>query len=112
MKTKSPIAKQQLVFRKWSRKSYAVFASLQREVQIGHLSFYICESLVSRGKSFVGFASRMLFSAFTDKQQNLADSLKLSKMASYLVVLGFVSMTEAETIHTDINQGPLLAYCG
>lgn len=98
MKTIIPIVKSRLVFRKWSRKSYAVFASLQKEVQIGHLSFSICESLVSRGKSFVSFDSRMLFSASTNKQQNLAESLRLNDLSSYLVVLGLVSMTPAYTL--------------
>jgi hypothetical protein len=98
MKTITPIAKSRLVFRKWSRKSYAVFASIKREVQIGHLSFSICESLVSRGKSFVSFDSRMMFSASTNKQQNLAESLRLTDLSSYLVVLGLASMTPAAII--------------
>lgn len=98
MKEIISILKSRLIFRKWSRKSYAVFASLKKEVQIGHLSLSICESLVSRGKSFVSFDSRMLFSASTNKQQNLAESLRSNNLSSYLVVLGLVSMTPATTI--------------
>ena len=113
MKETKSIAKRRLVFTKWSRKSYAIFASLKREVQIGHLSFSICGSLVRKTKSFVSFASRMEFSSFTDKQQNLADSLQLSNMSSYLLVLRLVSMTDAEnTLNRHANQSPLLAYCG
>jgi len=42
------------VFSQWSRKAYAVFASIGRQVQIGHLNFDICvKSLLKGKKSFL-----------------------------------------------------------
>ncbi len=94
MKTNNPIAKQQIVFRKWSRKSYAVFASLQREVQIGHLSFSICASLVSRGKSLISFESRRFGMTLNDIELGIAERLRLSNMALYLPILAMVSLND------------------
>ena len=34
---------QSIIFRQWSRKSYAVFSSLGKEIQIGHIDVEICE---------------------------------------------------------------------
>lgn len=34
---------QSLTFRQWSRKGYAIFASLGKEVNIGHVDVEICE---------------------------------------------------------------------
>jgi len=40
-----------IVFRQWSRKSYAVFASLGEEVQIGHIDDGICEKAIDKNKT-------------------------------------------------------------
>ena len=98
MKFTNSIEKQQLVFTKWTRKSYAIFASLNKEVQIGHLSSLICDSLVATVKSFVSFFSRIELATFSDKQHQLAISLQLNNMSSYLTVLGLVSTTDANEL--------------
>jgi hypothetical protein len=40
-----------LVFTQWSRKSYAIFASLGKEVQIGHLDEGVCEKAIDKNKT-------------------------------------------------------------
>jgi hypothetical protein len=94
MKTLNSISNYRLVFRKWSRKNYAVFASLKQEVHIGHLSFSICASLVSRGKSLISFESRRFGIALDEIESGIAERLRLSNMALYLPVLALVSLTE------------------
>ncbi len=40
-----------IVFRQWSRKSYAIFASLGKEVKIGHLNEGVCEKAIDKNKT-------------------------------------------------------------
>ncbi|MBK8808826.1 MAG: hypothetical protein IPO21_20175 [Bacteroidales bacterium] len=48
----SKFTKQAFVFRRWSRKSYAVFASLKKNIKIGVLSVSITTSLHSTDLNF------------------------------------------------------------
>ena len=54
----NPVCK--LCFSRWSRKGYAIFASLGREVRIGALSIRVCEvaSRKSPGKAVIVRESR------------------------------------------------------
>jgi len=40
-----------IIFRQWSRKSYAIFASLGKEVQIGHIDDGISEKAIDKNKT-------------------------------------------------------------
>jgi hypothetical protein len=42
-----------VVFSQWSRKSYAVFASLKKVVSIGHLSIDICKSSLLKSATLI-----------------------------------------------------------
>ena len=55
MKKNSLIQFTDLVFSKWTRKSYAVFVSLQRVVKIAQLAQDICTALFC-GKAYLTFA--------------------------------------------------------
>lgn len=49
------IRKEIIVFSQWSRKSYAVFASLKRVVNIAHLSIDLCKSALLKSSSVIQF---------------------------------------------------------
>ncbi len=49
-----------VVFSRWTRKAYAIFSSLKREVQIGHLALCISESLVSKAKTVISVIAQTL----------------------------------------------------
>ncbi|MBE9466797.1 MAG: hypothetical protein IMY72_00590 [Bacteroidetes bacterium] len=51
MKYQHKINQRSIVFSRWTRKSYAVFASLGKIVSIGHLSFDTCMSFFSKKKT-------------------------------------------------------------
>lgn len=49
-----------VVFSRWTRKAYAIFSSLKKEVQIGHLALCICEGLVSKAKTVISVIAQVL----------------------------------------------------
>ncbi len=51
MRKKDYIQSQKLVFRRWSRKAYAIFVSLKKEVTIAKVAKSIVEKSLSKGKS-------------------------------------------------------------
>jgi hypothetical protein len=58
-----------LVFSQWSRKTYAIFASLKRVVNIAHLNIDLCESALLKSSSDVPFFT--LFDFREDELDNL-----------------------------------------
>lgn len=50
MKKNSNIIKPRVVFKRWSRKSYAVFVSLKKEISIGKVAKSIVEKSLTKGK--------------------------------------------------------------
>lgn len=48
MKNIKPISSPSLVFRKWKRKGYAIFASLKKVVKIGQLAVGVCKTSFCR----------------------------------------------------------------
>ena len=51
MKHLSHKSKYSIVFSKWSRKNYAIFASLHKVIKIARLSVDVCMSSLSKNKS-------------------------------------------------------------
>lgn len=51
------IKKSVVVFSQWSRKGYAIFASLKSVVKIGCLTIDLCESALSKSSSSIQFVS-------------------------------------------------------
>ncbi len=49
-----------VVFSRWTRNAYAVFASLKTEVLIGHLALCISEGLVSKSKAVLSLSAQVL----------------------------------------------------
>ncbi len=53
VKSNIKISQKSLVFSKWSRKNYAIFASLKRVVKIARLSVDICSSSLKKNASSI-----------------------------------------------------------
>ncbi len=57
---------QSLIFNQWSRKSYAVFASLGKEVQIGHIDGEICEKAIEKNNTKRSFKKDWIDSSIAE----------------------------------------------
>ncbi|MBI9065828.1 MAG: hypothetical protein JEZ09_00970 [Salinivirgaceae bacterium] len=53
MQQKNYISKKSLTFSKWSRKGYAVFASLGKVVKIGQLNVEICKQAIKKNTNLL-----------------------------------------------------------
>lgn len=59
-----------LRFRRWSRKAYAAFISIQRAVTIGHLSFSVADRFQKKNQSLhTGFGTLLDGSLETDQEE-------------------------------------------
>lgn len=78
--------KQVSKFRQWSGKSYAVFASIGKEVNIGHVDINICDKASeknNRKKALTNTASQYLIEEIID-QEEFNEELLDSKLISML----------------------------
>jgi hypothetical protein len=53
MKSSIFIFQRQVVFSQWCRKGYAIFASLKRQVKIGHLSVELCNASLKKSVDLI-----------------------------------------------------------
>ena len=65
MKKNKQIQNNVVIFSQWSRKSYAVFATLKRVISIAHLSIDLCHSALLKGIFAVLFVK---LSSFDDDE--------------------------------------------
>ena len=80
---------QSLIFRQWSRKSYAVFATLGNEVQIGHIDVGICEKAIDKNNTERSFKKDC-----TDSLLNETDDLdELTLVNTDLQLMSLLSIT-------------------
>jgi hypothetical protein len=80
---------QSLFFRQWSRKSYAIFASLGKEVQIGHIDVGICEKAIDKNNTERSFKKDC-----TDSLLNETDDLdELTLVNTDLQLMSLLSIT-------------------
>ncbi len=73
MRKRDYIQNRKLVFKRWSRKAYAVFVSLKKEVCIGKVAKSIVEKSLSKGKSLQKNTLKLFaehLTLFTDEQEN------------------------------------------
>ncbi len=74
MKETNYIEKKRLVFKRWSRKSYAVFVSLKKEISIGRLTKSIVEKSLIKGKPLQKNALRLFvqkLNLFVEKEEDI-----------------------------------------
>ncbi len=73
MKKRGYIQSKKVVFKRWSRKAYAVFISLKKEVCIGKVAKSIVEKSLSKGKSLQKNSLKLFtekFNIFTEKAED------------------------------------------
>jgi len=69
-------------FRRWTRKNYAVFAGLHREISIGHISFDICEkALLKSGKKTEDIYLEAIADNKSEVQEELPDMVLLQELS-------------------------------
>jgi len=89
---------QSVVFTQWSRKSYAVFSSLGKEIQIGHLDVEICEKAIEKKSSKRSF-----------KKEWIDTSLSIIDDQDDLILLNSdlqLISTIVETLNSDDSSRP------
>jgi hypothetical protein len=86
MNQRNYIASEQLVFSKWSRKNYAVFASLGKQVKIGVLKAYICQKALLKGLvDIITISKNTEDTEENESEVNIADQSNLQ--LSFFVIL-------------------------
>ncbi len=86
MNQRNYISSEQLVFSKWSRKNYAIFASLGKQVKIGVLKAGICQQTLLKGLVDIITISKNTEDSEDDESEvNIADQSMLQ--LSFFVIL-------------------------
>lgn len=109
----NPIHTDTIVFSQWSRKSYAVFASLKKVVRIARLSIDICLSSLLNVPAVICLLSLLVNSA--EEDDNTAIDEQYVNLQLSLAVMPLIS-THKETYSSDnINnlqyRNPFFAPC-
>ncbi len=89
----------QLVFKQWSRKSYAIFASLGKEVSIGHLDIEICDQALLKDHQSYSACCAIQEEKNTEKEDPDEGILELTQEQ-------FVSLLAIQ-VNSDISSGRL-----
>ena len=86
MQTVNNLFHNQVVFSQWSRKSYAIFASLHRVVKIARLSIDVCNSALLKTISGIQFFMDYLMDIENqDVESDDLDAVELCNL-QYLIV--------------------------
>ncbi len=114
MKKKPGISKKNLVFSQWSRKNYAVFASLGKVVTIAHVSVDICNCSLKKNfaNSEIIRLANNFGNSFKDIINELDDHLcinaKLGLIFNFLIhSLKVVSTESLQSEIETVNQHKL-----
>lgn len=90
--------KQSLTFKQWSGKNYAIFASLGKEVKIGHVCNDITEKAVLKGQSAIlnYFINDITcLNDITDEDVDI-DNINLEQLVSLLSVINFADISSGQ----------------
>ncbi len=92
MKSQNKNSDTLLVFSRWTRKNYAIFASLHKSINIARLSVSICKYSFSKNQSLLRLANRGLGIDTTENDFEEKDIL----FSDWATILGLVT---ADTYH-------------
>jgi len=103
----------EMVFSKWTRKSYAVFASLYKVTRIAQVSVDICLASLRKNASVLSWLCRdcgLAFDDEADKDEDVAPEWLLLEMLG----LGVVELDVEHRLGSKeiYKSGPLSAWCG
>ncbi len=87
MKSQNKKSNSILVFSRWTRKSYAIFASLHKAINIARLSVNICKYSFSKNQSLLQLASQGL--GIDTSENDLEDKAIL--FSDWLTILGLIT---------------------
>lgn len=76
-----------LVFSRWTRKSYAIFASLHKAINIARLSVNICKYSFSKNQSLLQLASQGL--GIDTSENDLEEKAIL--FSAWITILGLIT---------------------
>ena len=99
---------QKLIFRQWSRKKYAIFASLGKEVSIGHVDVDICDKAINKDSN-ISFLTQNSSNGFSteieDEEINLLDETEFGLNDFFIT-----SINTEESPHSFRNNIKLITY--
>ena len=95
------IAQTTLRFRRWSRKAYAAFVSIHRQVTMGHLSAPLAERFQSKQQALHGGMEERNGSSASDKEWMQASDLPDSELLQPALEKGRVCLVETPVIPAD-----------
>lgn len=97
--------KQSFTFRQWSGKAYSIFASIGKEINIGHVDIDICNQSLLKGK-------KCYFLTLTDTDENLKSEneeindlqdLNVDQFISLLSIVKNRDISSGQSSHYKIN---------
>lgn len=103
-----------IVFSKWSRKNYAIFASLHKVVNIVRLSVDICKSALSKNQSVIHLLNQGTSEDISGNDYREKDALFSEWFMVLLLELGIVTVKESYSftyLHLRTKQSPYFASC-
>jgi hypothetical protein len=112
MKYQHKINQRSIVFSKWTRKSYAVFASLGKLVSIAHLSFDICMSFFSKKKNRLNVLKNN--TELVENEDIETEAFFSEWFEKLLIELGIINIDEtynSTKLNIRIWQSPYFTHC-
>lgn len=108
MKKAGYTSRKLLVFSQWSRKSYAIFASLGKVVKIACVSADICNNALKKSSSVTGLSSPA--TGLKEDLTAVVEKLRLAKdtpaalSKEQLALIGFLFTALIAPVQTDGNE--------
>lgn len=102
MRSSRHISNKVLTFSQWSRKNYAIFASLGKVVKIAHLSVDLCVSSILKSQPGIGSALLRFFLA-PEKEDEEDSAIVQEMLQMELLPLAIFNSDNYQTYHKIIN---------
>ena len=92
------IAQTTLRFRRWSRKAYAAFVSIHRQVTMGHLAASLTERFQAKQQALHGWMEGRSGANLSDEEKMQASDLPDSELLQVALEKGWVYLVETPVI--------------
>jgi len=102
MNQQQHIQRNSLIFARWSRKNFAIFASLGKVVKITRLTVEICDASLRKSVNLLPLFLHDL-KLIEDQNDELETELNLEKALEVLPVLSAVSVGQAAHVNIELN---------
>ncbi len=98
MRYQYKIANNNIVFSKWTRKSYAVFASLHKVIIIAQLSVDICISLSGKNQSILRLFNQGTRIDISENDSGEQEAIFSECLIVLLIESGLISIDESSSL--------------